>query len=216
MNSRNNGRERRKDKRKKKQALKRAMPSLVVRAKDAAAFKAKLDVFLSRVNSDLNKQFEDLELPIALAKRMQQGKNVREEVEAFGEDVTFATILCGKRNGNIVPVHHKILLFQEAVHDIENYPQLRRYGEIVQTKYLYRSMKWLPEDAKPGDVPALIHVYQYEFSSEKQAAGKFQELFLRGRIVMYDGEGTLKPYEAPKDNDEDDDEGSEQSEDAPC
>ncbi len=207
----NNGHERRKDRRKKKRAIKKAMPSLVVRAQDAAAFKKKLDVFLGRVNGDLNKQFADLELPIALANRMQQGKSIRQEVEDFGEDVTFATILCGKRSGNIVSVHHKILLFKEAVHDIENYPQISRYGEIVQTKYLYRSMKWLPEDAKTGDVPALIHVYQYEFSSEKQAAGKFQELFLRGRIVMYDGEGTLKPYEEPKGES-----GDEQKEDAPC
>ena len=59
-------------------------------------------------------------------------------------------------------------------------------------------MKWQPQDAKPGDVPALIHVYQYEFSSEPKAAGEFQEMFLHGRIVMYDGKGTLKPYEEPK------------------
>ncbi len=116
-----------------------------------------------------------------------------------------ATILCGKKDGKIVPVTHKMLVAKEVVHDIENYDVA--YGTIVNAKYMHREMRWTADDAPVDDPGALIHVYQYEFSTEEEALARFQEHFLTGRIIMYarDGGATQSGPEENTDEDTDND-----------
>ncbi len=145
------------------------------------------DDFLEKVNAGLKAQqakYDEL-----APHRMAQQLAISEQIEELGGAVV-ATILCGKQDGKIVVVKHRMLMFKEIVDDYEKYNVVR--GTMVHAKYLYREVRWKPDDALIGEAPAVVHTFQYEHSTEAEALGRFQAHYLTGKIVLYDDDGGIK------------------------
>lgn len=150
------------------------------------------DDWLAKINEGLKAQQASYDglAPIRMAQQLA----VSEQIEALGGAVV-ATILCGKQDGKIVVVKHRMLMFKEIVDDYEKYNVAR--GTMVHAKYLYREVRWKPDDAPIGEAPAVVHTFQYEHSTENEALGRFQAHYLTGKIVLYDADGSTK-ISAPK------------------